>query len=1483
MKQFTLCLVLLLSVTSITPFESNVSTPLTNDLLNYQTTTPQHSKIVIGYFAQWSIYTRGYKVLDVEADKLTHLLYAFYNPVYDANSDTASLESLDAWADTGHNNNGLLTNETVKGNIGELKILKQNNPHLKILISVGGWTKSQHFPAIAASQNARKTLAQSMVNFMNDYPWIDGFDLDWEFPVQGGTEGQERVNGITIPAQPHTPNDHKNLVYLLKEMRETFNASGMQSKEISIAMGNNVEQAAGQFIGPANEAVYGMSDNVMDFCDFVTFFGYDFGGNWFDITCYNAPLFGGDHVNDPLHNANGRNQVLSELVDVYLTDVGIPADKLVMGLPFYGKLFEGVAATNSDPSNPGLYESAPRVPNPNCGLPEPPIGTWDVTSLSCEKSGAIEFCDLSQGLGTNPHHFLDSNNPLIVSNSAITDGWVRHWDDVAKVPYLYNATQKKFISYDDSESIGLKVKYALSQNLGGVMIWELSQDARNSDKGLLDAIETTFVNATFNLTLNFKDQSDVALPGVTVELLDANGTSLETLTTDANGQVIFNNQAAFVAYTINYSYTNHAFLPSNVSFAVLEFDGDKTINIIGSNQTSQIQGSVKENGQLLSNVDVVLSDDNAAELERLTSSDGNFDFSSVIDNLNYSLTAEKDYYTFSSLTYNSLNSDQLNQEITATRNSHTISGNVSSGTMGMQAVNIQLTGNGQTHNTTTDSNGDYIFNNVPAGYDYVVTPSVNSTVFKPTSISFNMLNANGVANFEENKGLIYGTVKNGQTPTSGAKISLIVPWTDNNHGYQNIVKTTNANGEYFYTETELDGYNVISELILYDYDNNGITYYPTDLKNIAITTTPQEYNFNSQQVNPEITITAPNQAVLANAYGASVNLEALVGLSFDDGTTTLSNVTFEIDNTTITNTNTQNSYSASWSPQDSDYGTTHIFKVTAQSSNNKTASETFQFTLECTGSNCPNLPPTIQWDAPTNTTINQNSGFQAIPIEVTVTDTDGTVASVSIEINGTTTTMTAGANNTYSYNFTPTNHQAYPLTITATDDVGGTTTHSKTLTIIDSQFVPLPSGNIILGYAHSWENAGAPFLYFRDMLTSKYNVVMYSFIETVGQNGYTPQLTINTSRYLTGGSYDKQLLKDDINSLRSQGIPVIVSIGGQNGHVELSTVAEKDEFVQGLKDIVDEYNFDGIDLDFEGGSMNFGAGALTDFSYTGISAFPKLKNVVDAFKEIKLHYGSNFILTCAPETFYVQVGKSTYSETAGSFLPVIHNLRSELDLIMVQLYNTGSVTALDSQAYSQATPDFLTSMSDMLITGFDVASTGFNFPGLPASKIMVGIPSCTSAAPAGGYIQPSETIKALNYLRFGTTFSGRNYDLQNGAHPSLRGVMTWSVNWDAAANCASEYEFSTNYYNYFSSTAGIDEMVKEDLAQIYPNPFDHSIKIKSAHIITEITIFDINGKKLYHKLKPDTSSIDLSTLESSLYIMELKTESSVFYKKILKK
>ena len=1448
----------------------------------YPQNQPQHSKVVVGYYAQWAIYSRNHNVFNIEADKLTHLLYAFYDAKYDAATQNAYIESLDTWADYNHNEGGLFTwgHEGVKGNIGHLKILKESYPHLKVIISVGGWTKSQNFPAIAASPIARERFAQSMVDFMNLYPWIDGFDIDWEFPITGGTDGREWIGSNQIPAQPHTNDDHKNFVNLLKEMRERFDANGMQDKEVAISMGNNVLNAANQFIGPGNMAEHGMTENIMDFCNFVSFFGYDFGGNWYDETCYNAPLFGGDNVNDPLHNPTGRNQVLSELVDVYLTDVGIPANKLVMGLPFYGKIFEGVATTGTVPSLPGLYESAPRTPSINImtHLPQPPLGTWD--DVAGQNSGSIEFCDLSQGTATNPHHYLDPTNPQNVNAAAAAAGWVRYWDDTAKVPYLYNATENRFISYDDAQSIDLKVKYAISQQLAGVMIWELSQDARNTDQGLLDVVDSSLVNTNYSITLNFSDTNNSPLQGLSVELADDAGTVLETLTTDANGQVIFIDQSAFQPYVISYSDNTLSFLPSSVVYNGLQFDSDKTVNVVGSSDIYQIQGSVKENSQLLTDVDVVLKDATNQELERVSSTDGNFQMSNIIGGQDYTLIAEKDYYSFTTLTYTNLSADQTNQEIVGTRDLHSISGNVHASGVGIQGVSISVVGNNQTYTATTDTNGDYTINNLPAGYSYVITPSYSNTVFNPSNFNIPLLDANNNVNFEENVGLIYGEVKDGSTPVSGAVVTLVLPWTNGNP-YTTIQKTTNSQGEYFYTETDFVGYDLISSLKLETWDNGNVTYYPNDLVNIAITSVPQEYNFNSAEVIPEVTINEPNQSNLNVTYGSSVDLEAAVSLSFDDGGTTISSVNFMINSASITHSNSGDIYTGSWTPTDVDYGNTHTFTVEAESTNGETATAHFDFTLNCTGTGCPNVAPQIVWDLPNNTTINQNLGFQNIPIQVTVTDQDGTVSSVNISIDGSTSSMASGANDTYTYDFTPSNYQQYPVVITATDNDNDSSTFSTTLTISNSQFVPLPSGHIILGFAHSWENAQAPYIYFEDMAATNYNVVIYSFIETSG-NYYTPVLTVNSSdqEYLTNGVYDPQKLRDDIQTLRDQGIPVLVSIGGQNGHVELNNESEKDIFVQGVIDIINLYGFDGIDVDLEGGSMNFGAGSLTDFSYASVSAYPKLKYMIDAIREIVDHFGEGFHLTSAPETQYVQGGYQIYADSWGSFLPVIHNLRDDLDLLMVQLYNSGTVNGLDGQAYTSATPDFLTAMSDMLITGFEVGSTGINFPGLPASKIMIGIPSCPSAA-GSGYIVPSEAIKALNYLKFGTDFSGRSYTLDGGEHPNLRGVMTWSINWDAASACASEYEFSDAYYNYFNSLSISDEEIIDGI-QIFPNPTHDILTITTQHSfeLSSVGVWDISGKNV-HQVHLNTNTIDLSHLKSGLYLLEIKSNEKKFYKKII--
>jgi chitinase len=699
--------------------------------------------------------------------------------------------------------------------------------------------------------------------------------------------------------------------------------------------------------------------------------------------------------------------------------------------------------------------------------------------------------------------------------------------------------------------------------------------------------------------------------------------------------------------------------------------------------------------------------------------------------------------------------------------------------------------------------------------------------------------------------LISGTVKNGTTPVSGAKVEIVLPWTDNTHNWKSVLATTDASGNYTFDNSVVAGYTQILSLKLNSWENGEVTYYPNNLANFAVPTTPTVYNFNRQAVvatKPVVAITAPTASAIAINLGSAINFVASVGLSAADATT-ISSVVFSLDGQSLSATNSSGTYTAIWTPAANQFSLSHTLTVTATASNGTTDAKTYSFTLSCSGANCPNSLPVITWNSPSNTTVTQSS-FQVVPISVTAVDSDGSVSGVTITINGGTFNMTAGTNNTYTYNFTPSAYQDYPVVIKATDNKSAVTTLNNTIKIAPvstNRFIALPS-KIILGYAHSWENAGAPFLYFSQMVGSKFNVVDYSFVETVNRDGYTPVLTTNDTRYLTNGVFNKQLLKNDIKSLRDSGVPVIVSIGGQNGHVVLDNVTQKNIFVNGLKAIIDEYQFDGVDIDFEGGSMNFNAGGLRDISYAGISAYPRLKNVVDAFKELKAYYGPGFLLTAAPETQYVQGGYSTYTDTFGSFLPIIQNLRNELDLLAVQLYNTGGENGLDGQYYGSAKKsNMVTALTDMVIKGYNIATTGMHFDGLPASKVLIALPACPSAA-GSGYLTPTEGINAMHYLRTGTTFSGRTYTMQpGGPYPSLRGLMTWSVNWDASS-CGNSSELSKAYATYFASqsaakTLAVDKIELNGKTMAYFKNDALSVTNETEDI-AQVDVFNTIGQSL---------------------------------------
>ncbi|MFJ4754661.1 chitinase [Streptomyces sp. NPDC088763] len=269
--------------------------------------------------------------------------------------------------------------------------------------------------------------------------------------------------------------------------------------------------------------------------------------------------------------------------------------------------------------------------------------------------------------------------------------------------------------------------------------------------------------------------------------------------------------------------------------------------------------------------------------------------------------------------------------------------------------------------------------------------------------------------------------------------------------------------------------------------------------------------------------------------------------------------------------------------------------------------------------------------------------------------------------------------------------------------------------------------------------------------------------------------------------------KAAIKAKQAAGKKVLISIGGQNGQVQLTTAAARDTFVSSVSKIIDEYGLDGLDIDFEGHSLSLNADD-TDFRNPKT---PVIVNLISALKTLKARYGDDFVLTMAPETFFVQLGYQYYGTgrwggqdpRAGAYLPVIHALRDDLTLLHVQDYNSGPIMGLDNQYHSMGGADFHIAMTDMLLTGFPVAGDANNvFPPLRPDQVAIGMPATPNAG--NGHVSPAEVTRTLDCLTKRTNCGAY---ATHGTWPGLRGLMTWSVNWDRFGG----WEFQRTFDGYF--------------------------------------------------------------------------------------
>jgi chitinase len=362
----------------------------------------------------------------------------------------------------------------------------------------------------------------------------------------------------------------------------------------------------------------------------------------------------------------------------------------------------------------------------------------------------------------------------------------------------------------------------------------------------------------------------------------------------------------------------------------------------------------------------------------------------------------------------------------------------------------------------------------------------------------------------------------------------------------------------------------------------------------------------------------------------------------------------------------------------------------------------------------------------------------------------------------------------------------------------------------------------LVGYWHNWNAASSPYIPL-DQVDARYNVVCVSF--GVPQAGTNAQIV-----FVPDGATQATLITQ-IQTLKSQGRKVVLSLGGATAPISITNAADKTAFINSVTSLVNTYGFDGIDIDFEGSSLSVTSGSTiaNPVDAPVVNLIAGLKQVMVNFRTTK---NSKMFLSMAPETAFVQGGMSAYGGIWGGYLPVINALRDSMDILQVQLYNSGSMYGIDGKIYTQGTADFLVSQTEAVIKGFNTA--GGAFAGLPASKIAVGLPACSSAAGSG--FATTATVKAaVNYLR-GTGPKPGTYTLSKvGGYPDLRGLMTWSINWDKVSTCGAAYEFAQNFQTIFSGVTNAYPSVS------ITSPTNNASFLMPASITINATAADTDG------------------------------------------
>ncbi|GGJ40015.1 glycoside hydrolase family 18 protein [Deinococcus roseus] len=378
--------------------------------------------IVVGYYPSWGVYGKNYFVQDIPADKITHINYAFAN----VNAEGKCVLG-DPWADIQNGNLGMVGEgeKALKGNFAAIKHLKARHPNLKVMISVGGWTFSKYFSVAARTPESRKAFVDSCVNMfiLGQFDGVDpqygqgvfdGIDIDWEYPVVVGNEG----NIVD-------PSDKQNYTLLMEEFRQALN-------KVSVSTGQEYQLSIAASASPTILTQHMETANLANVLDFINLMTYDFHGSWDRTTNHHSSLFASGK--EPAGDTNSVENTVKTVIGL-----GVDPRQIVVGVPFYGYTFKEVGSEGN-----GLYQ-------PTTGGAPGTLG----------ETGILSYSDILK-LEMNPNYrkYRDRQTKTV---------WLYSKKDLNFVAYDDPDTIKDKVAFIKKMGLGGAMFWELSQDGGSLL------------------------------------------------------------------------------------------------------------------------------------------------------------------------------------------------------------------------------------------------------------------------------------------------------------------------------------------------------------------------------------------------------------------------------------------------------------------------------------------------------------------------------------------------------------------------------------------------------------------------------------------------------------------------------------------------------------------------------------------------------------------------------------------------------------------------------------------------------------------------------------------------------------------------------------------------------------------------------------------------------------------------------------------------------